>query len=78
MMPQFPKRSTRPLTAESYRVAAQRAAELASKIAQMADHLGQPVAGRIMTRAIRDLAMHAKRLDDRHRGLTGDDNARQD
>lgn len=75
---QFPKRSTRPLTAESYRVAAQRAAELASKIAQMADHLGQPVADRIMTRAIKDLAMHAKRLDDRHRGITGDENARQD
>lgn len=77
--PQFVRASTRPLTARSYRVAIERAWSLLGEIdcySTITDP--SPVQRSRLTRAIRDLAMHAKRLDERHRASNGDGNARED
>jgi len=79
MSTQFTRRSTRPLTAESYQRAAYKAEALASRIRWAADialrSSASPQDRARLTRAIHDFAihdfaMHARRLSARHRGMS--------
>ena len=67
-MPAFTKQSTRPLTAESYRRAANLAREICDTL-QWYGTLAEPTETELrhLTRAIKDLAAHSARLLERHK-----------
>lgn len=73
-MPQFIRQSARPLTAESYQREAARLRALAENIASAAriahSVTAAPRDRARLTRAIHELAMSAKRLSARHRGMS--------
>ena len=68
-MPQFPRQSTRPLTARSYRAAAARIRELADSIDAHAEP-ATPQDKRALTQSIHGLAHAARDLSRRHRGVS--------
>ena len=68
-MPEFSKQSARPLSAEHYRRAAVRAKELAAIISLLRDPQTDTERAQL-TRAIHDLAMHARRLSAHHRAMS--------
>jgi hypothetical protein len=67
---QFPRQSSRPLTARSYQAAARRLREIAVQLERYAA-AEQPREKAALTRAVHGLTQMARVLSRRHRGLPG-------